>query len=134
MKLFFVIAAASTCLSLHAAEPEASPSAASPSPSEAKPIASKPSVPEPARISVTHHSVTINGKVIKYKASAGYLTLSDEKGDKETKLDAAQPEAGKPKARVFFISYTLEDGPSRAPNHFRIQWRPWRGVRLAASR
>lgn len=63
--------------------------------------------------------MTINGQVLKYKATAGYLTLSDEKPDKDAKPDdaahpaggpgGAQPEAGKPKARVFFIAYTREE-------------------------
>jgi len=64
--------------------------------------------------------MTINGQVLKYKATAGYLTLSDEKPEKDGKPDdaahpaaapsPAQPEAGKPKARIFFIAYTREDG------------------------
>ena len=64
--------------------------------------------------------MTINGQVLKYKATAGYLTLSDEKADKDGKPDdaahpaggagPAQPEAGKPKARIFFIAYTREGG------------------------
>ena len=106
MKLLPVIAAAAVCVSLHAAEP-----AASPSPAETR----KPA--EPEQVKVTEHSMTVNGQVLKYKATAGYLTLSDEKQEKEGKPeDAAHgaaspaPEAGKAKAKVFFIAYTREGG------------------------
>ena len=64
---------------------------------------------------MTEHSITINGQVLKYKATAGYLTLSDEKPDKDAKPDDAAhatasptPEAGRPKAKIFFIAYTRE--------------------------
>jgi len=112
MKLLPILAAAAVCLTLHA-EP-----AASPSPAETKPATQKPPAPEPPRLSVTEHSITVNGQVLKYKATAGYLTLSDErdgKDEKEGKPDAAsspEPEAGKPKARIFFIAYTREDAPA----------------------
>ena len=96
------------CVSLQAAEP------ASPSPAEAKP---SPEKSEAQAVSVTEHSITIDGQVLKYKATAGYLTLSDEKSDKDAKPDEAghaapsvPPEAGKPKAKVFFIAYTREGG------------------------
>lgn len=49
-----------------------------------------------AGFSVTEHSVTINGKIINYSATAGTLTLAAEDG--------------KEKAHVFFIAYTKNDG------------------------
>jgi len=107
MKLLPVVAALTVCFSIHAAEP-----AASPSPAEAKAGEQK----EAPRVSVTEHSITINGQALKYKATAGYLTLSDEKAEKDGKPEdaahgapaAPQPEAGKPKAKIFFIAYTRE--------------------------
>ena len=48
--------------------------------------------------SVTSHTVTINGKVIAYKATAGTLTLRDSDG--------------KPTASMFYVAYTV-DGPKR---------------------
>jgi carboxypeptidase C (cathepsin A) len=45
--------------------------------------------------SVTHHEVTIGGKVIKYTATAGMLDMPDYEG--------------KPKANVFYVSYTKDD-------------------------
>lgn len=50
--------------------------------------------PEPV---VTRHEVTIDGRVIRYTATAGYLPLPDYEG--------------KPKANVFFVAYTrAEEG------------------------
>ena len=43
-------------------------------------------------VSVTEHTATINGKEIKYTATAGKLVMKDDEG--------------KPKALVFFIAYT----------------------------
>ena len=113
MKILPLIAATAVCLSVQAAEPTASPS-----PANGRPGAEKQA--EAPRISVTEHSITINGQVLKYKATAGYLTLSDEKPEKDGKPDDAAhsaagagsppPEAGKPRARIFFIAYTREGG------------------------
>jgi carboxypeptidase C (cathepsin A) len=110
MKLLPVVAAAAVCLSLHAAEPDASPS-----PQDTKAGTRKAADAEPSPPSVTEHTITINGQALKYKATAGYLTLSDEKDTKPDDGHAAaspspEPEAGKPKARIFFIAYTREGG------------------------
>jgi carboxypeptidase C (cathepsin A) len=45
--------------------------------------------------SVTKHSITVNGKILKYTATTGYLPLKDE--------------SGKPEAYVFFTAYTRDD-------------------------
>jgi carboxypeptidase C (cathepsin A) len=109
MKLLPLFAAALVCLSARAAEP-----AASPSPADTKAAPSKSPEAEPAKLSVTEHTISVDGQVLKYKATAGYLTLSDEKPDKDAKPDDAHPagspppEAGKPKAKIFFIAYTRE--------------------------
>ena len=50
-------------------------------------------------LSVTHHSVTINGEEIRYTATAGTLVLKEE----------IDKEGEKPKASVFFIAYTRDD-------------------------
>lgn len=44
-----------------------------------------------SKVSVTHHSVTIDDKVIGYTATAGYMTLPDYHGD--------------PRADVFYVAY-----------------------------
>lgn len=50
-------------------------------------------------LSVTHHSVTINGKELKYTATTGTLVLKEE----------TDKEGEKPKASIFFVAYTLDD-------------------------
>jgi carboxypeptidase C (cathepsin A) len=57
------------------------PSAATPTPGESDPAPS-----------VTEHAVTIGGKVVRYKATAGYLVLRDAKGS--------------PTANMFYTAYT----------------------------
>lgn len=83
-------------------------------------------------LSVTEHTITVNGKSIRYKATAGYLLLRDlsegKKGgddkSKEGKPDAADKakdkdkEEHKTKARVFFVAYTrtdVGDDPAKRP-------------------
>ena len=51
------------------------------------------------KLSVTHHSVTINGEEIRYTATTGTLILKEE----------VNKEGEKPKAAVFFIAYTRDD-------------------------
>ena len=51
------------------------------------------------KLSVTHHSVTINGEEIRYTATTGTLILKEE----------IDKEGEKPKAAVFFIAYTRDD-------------------------
>lgn len=51
------------------------------------------------KLSITHHSVTINGKELKYTATTGTLVLKEE----------TNKEGEKPKASIFFIAYTLDD-------------------------
>ena len=50
-------------------------------------------------LSVTHHSVTINGKALNYTATTGTLVLKEE----------TDKEGEKPKASIFFVAYTLDD-------------------------
>ena len=50
-------------------------------------------------LSVTHHSVTINGEEIRYTATTGTLVLKEE----------VDKEGEKAKAAVFFIAYTRDD-------------------------
>jgi carboxypeptidase C (cathepsin A) len=64
-------------------------------------------------LSVTEHEVTIGGKTIKYRATAGYLVLKTEKGD--------------PRANLFFVAYTKL-------GELLVQRRPRLLVGLAAPR
>jgi carboxypeptidase C (cathepsin A) len=55
---------------------------------------------EPPKPSVTHHTTTIDGKEIKYTATAGKMLQASDEGD--------------PKAYVFFIAYTVDDPAAAA--------------------
>ncbi|MGB3852457.1 MAG: peptidase S10 [Tunicatimonas sp.] len=69
------------------------------------------SVSDPPLVT-TQHSVTINGQVINYSATAGYLVLREED---ET-----------PRARMFFVAYTKNDEPdaTRRPITFAFNGGP----------
>jgi carboxypeptidase C (cathepsin A) len=58
---------------------------------DAKP-AEKKEEKEPV-LSVTEHEITLGGKVVKYKATAGYMAMKDAKNEKT-------------KANIFFVAYT----------------------------
>jgi carboxypeptidase C (cathepsin A) len=58
-------------------------------------------------LSVTNHTVTINGQSIRYTVTAGTLILKEE-AEKEGD-QAGEAEGEKPKAAVFFIAYTRDD-------------------------
>ncbi len=73
------------------------------------------------KLSVTEHTVIVDGKPVKYKATAGFMVLKDfsEKGrrshgdddssssDKDEKKKEKKPKA---LAKMFFIAYTREGG------------------------
>lgn len=78
-----------------AAAPPESPGVAAGS---ATPPASRAYTPEPITpeaASVTQHTVTIDGRLVSYTATAGYMTLPDYQG--------------KPRASVFYVAY-IRDG------------------------
>jgi carboxypeptidase C (cathepsin A) len=60
--------------------------------------------PVAERKSVTHHTVTIDGKAISYEATAGTLTLRDDKG--------------KPIASMFYVAYVADKGNPNRPVTF----------------
>jgi carboxypeptidase C (cathepsin A) len=103
MKILPFFAALLLSIPLFAAEPGGSPS-----PADGKAKADESPKPE---ITTTEHTITVNGRVLKYKAVAGYITLTDPnaKPDDGAKPGGTPlPETGKPTARIFFIAYTLE--------------------------
>ena len=67
-------------------------------------------------LSVTHHSVTINGKELNYTATTGTLVLKEE----------TDKEGEKPKASIFFIAYTLDnvEDKSKRPVTFSFNGGP----------
>jgi carboxypeptidase C (cathepsin A) len=74
-------------------------------------------------LSVTAHSITIAGKALKYHTTAGYIVLKEEEGkplvkgpgqksspDTKSENEPSKTKDGlKPKAKVFFVAYTLDD-------------------------
>jgi carboxypeptidase C (cathepsin A) len=112
---------------------EAPKEKASPSPAPEKKGEFQP--PPPV---VTDHMLTLpGGATLKYKATTGYLLLRDtaegnkaEAANKEqsghAEKEEIDPAKGKPKALVFFVAYTLEDGadPSTRPITFAFNGGP----------
>jgi len=95
-------------------------------------------------LSVTAHSIMVGGKTLKYHATAGYILLKEEEGKPlvkdagqkpapETKSES-KPETEpnktkdglKPKAKIFFVAYTLDDAsdPSTRPLTFAFNGGP----------
>ena len=74
--------------------------------------ADKKSEPKEPVLSVTEHEITIGGKLIKYRATAGYLVLKDAKD--------------KPRANIFFTAYTKldEKDPAKRPLTFSFNGGP----------
>ena len=77
---------------------QAAPSAAETGKPAAEKAAEKPSEKEEPPV-ITHHEIRVNGKALKYTATAGMMPIHDAKGDTE--------------AHMFFMAYTL-DGVSDA--------------------
>jgi len=77
------------------------------------PKSEKPGETKPAKSEIvqTTHSVTINGKAIRYQATAGTLPLKEEDG--------------KVTANVFFVAYTkMEEKPEKRPITFTFNGGP----------
>jgi carboxypeptidase C (cathepsin A) len=62
----------------------------------------------------THHTVVIGGQTVAYTVTTGTLVLKEEVEGKGDKAGASEGE--KPKASVFFIAYTRDDGRDYAPD------------------
>jgi carboxypeptidase C (cathepsin A) len=108
MKLSLNLLLLSLCLSMFVAAPVAF---AAPAETEKKDDKEKKDEPKDTT-SVTQHTATINGKEIKYTATAGKLVMKDDEG--------------KPKALVFFIAYTKNgvDDLSQRPITFAFNGGP----------
>ncbi len=55
----------------------------------------------PENTSVTDHEITLDGKALRYSATAGNLLIDDEEE--------------KPYGSIFYVGYTLAGSPTRAP-------------------
>lgn len=137
--------AATTFLLAWSAAARAQEEAKKPAPEETpkekaspSPAAEKKGEFQPPPPIVTDHMLTLPGGVtLKYKAITGYLLLRDaaegSKAESPGKEQPGHPEKeevdptkGKPKAQVFFVAYTLEDGsdPSTRPITFAFNGGP----------
>ncbi|HXX41418.1 MAG TPA: hypothetical protein VEI58_04040, partial [Chthoniobacterales bacterium] len=127
-------------------EQNSSETAASPGNKESKDGDKDKEEKEPAP-SVTEHTITVGGKTIKYRATAGYMVMRDwsekkkKEGDDEEKAPSAIPgkesdkskekdkdkDEPKQKAKVFYIAYTRTDvgnDPSKRPITFSFNGGP----------
>jgi carboxypeptidase C (cathepsin A) len=86
-----------------ASEPKAAEDARGTGEREKKPDEKKAEEkpPREEKPSVTHHEMRLDGKPLRYTATAGYMPMKDE--------------TGKLKANVFYVAYTRDGSPSRRP-------------------
>jgi carboxypeptidase C (cathepsin A) len=91
-------------------------------------------------LSVTAHSITLEAKSLKYHATAGYIVLKEEEGkplvqgpgqksppETNSETEPNKTKDGlKPKAKVFFVAYTLDDvsDPATRPLTFAFNGGP----------
>jgi len=85
-------------------------------------------------LSVTEHTVKIDGREVKYKATAGYMLLKDfaekkkksKKSDSEKDSEDKESKERKARAKIFFIAYTREDAgnPATRPVTFSFNGGP----------
>ena len=57
----------------------------------------------------THHQIVVNGKTLRYTATAGLLPIADN-------------EAGEPHARMFFVAYVLDRGANAPVRPLTFLW------------
>lgn len=55
-------------------------------------------------VTVTRHSITVAGQTLSYTVTTGTMVLPEEIHDKDGKF-----EGNKPRARIFFVAYALDD-------------------------
>ncbi|HEY2343858.1 MAG TPA: hypothetical protein VGH90_12530, partial [Chthoniobacteraceae bacterium] len=139
--LFFPVLAAlafGAGASLRAQEnhPDQAKDAGKPRPGEAPKEGGKEAAKEVTPpLSITEHTVTINGKPVKYKVTAGYLVLKEETERPPEKGQGGEEKGGdrgdggkdnlKPTAKVFFVAYTVEgNDPASRPVTFAFNGGP----------
>lgn len=81
---------------------------------------------------VTHHSIKIADREVRYTATAGTLVLKEEV-EQDRNGDEKASDFEKAKAVVFFVAYTREElKPGGAPDHIFVQRWAWIVFGLAA--
>ncbi|AZI44950.1 peptidase S10 (plasmid) [Deinococcus psychrotolerans] len=80
----------------------------------------KPEAKPRDEISVTRHSITVNGQTLNYTATAGTMVLAEEKHNKDGEFDGNLE-----RARIFFVAYALDDQhPEERPVTFAYNGGP----------
>lgn len=74
-----------------------------------RPAQPAPEPPEEKPV-ITHHTITVNGKTVRYTATTGFMPLRDN--------------TGKIEARIFYMAYTLDNPPARRPLTFSFNGGP----------
>ncbi len=74
-------------------------------------------------LSITHHSITIEGRELRYTVTTGRMILKEEQDQPEKQnsdgKDEKQSETLKPKAAIFFVAYTLDPDEGVEEESFR---------------
>jgi carboxypeptidase C (cathepsin A) len=109
------LAPASAAPSTAAAQPGSArgrqPAGATPAAPDRAPSAEKPKDPaDDDTPVVTRHQITLNGKPLKYTATAGMMPLKSDTGEVD--------------ARIFYVAYTLDDSESTRPLTFAFNGGP----------
>ena len=73
--------------------------------------AEKPAAPKEEPPIVTHHQITVGGRVLHYTATTGYMPIRNEEG---TEVEA----------NIFFVAYTLDNAPAKRPLMFSFNGGP----------
>lgn len=76
--------------------------------------------------SVTHHSLLIDGKELRYTATAGFIVLHKLETDEKKREKNADADGLKPVAKLFYIAYTKdgESDPAKRPLMFSFNGGP----------
>ena len=81
---------------------------------QTKPEAARPAQPAPEppeeKPVVTHHTLAVGGKTLRYTATTGLMPIRDA--------------SGKLEARIFYMAYTLDNPPARRPLTFSFNGGP----------
>jgi carboxypeptidase C (cathepsin A) len=107
--LFVLLLVASTCPppGLHAAGEE-------PKRHDAKEATDAPGKRSASQPSVTHHTLEIKGESLRYRATAGYLPLTNEKGELQSKIFYVAYEKEEADAKGRPVTFCFNGGPGAA--------------------
>src|SRR5271169_5097554 len=73
--------------------------------------AEKPATPKEEPPIVTHHQITVGGRLLHYSATTGYMPIRNDEG---TEVEA----------NIFFVAYSLDNPPAKRPLMFSFNGGP----------